>query len=700
MQWQNFKPLLQNSLAFGNENLIVGDVKQSIYRWRNSDWQLLDKQLFIDFSAGQIHEEYLSNNWRSGRTVIDFNNTFFTQASAFLQQLFNDAIPPEYIKNQETKVLTHRLSDAYKGLIQRYPPHAKEGHVQVTFFPSSLSPSLSEGGGERSEMLRGVGEKLILQIEQWQSKGFALKDIAILVRTNKEAAEVASFLLNHKNSPQAKPEYRYDVISNEALIIGNALTVKFLIETLRYVLHPDERLLQAVVTYLYYTLHEGKSPHQALQESFNGGNEAESVRSTLQKIVKESGNRSLFELNDTLIHLFDLGKSKNEQIFLQAFQDVVHQFSLKESAGIASFLEWWDTKGSSKTISMPDTQDAIRVVTIHKSKGLGFEAVIIPFFDWSIDNPNRPILWCQPATAPFDALPLVPVAYSSQLAETHFAQDYWQEKMATFIDNLNVAYVAFTRAKQELAIFAPQPAMKKDGSYSINSMGAILYKLLSEQADNQQEITDSPLLHFSSLWNEEKLSLELGGYLQQTAPVRQENQVQYAYQGTEESAGRLSIKYRATDFLVLDNNIPRKASLNYGTLMHDILRTIRQKGDELPVINSLEKTGRISADEKKKMLHTFDSFWNMKETGQWFSPDAKIYTERSVFAPNGDSYVPDRVVIKDGKAMIIDYKFGRPHAAHYRQVANYMQLIRSMNYAVEGFLCYVTENRVEPVSTY
>jgi ATP-dependent exoDNAse (exonuclease V) beta subunit len=684
MQWQNFKPLMDNSLASGNENLIVGDVKQSIYRWRNSDWRLLDRQLFDDFANGQIHEEYLNDNWRSCRNVIDFNNLFFDRASLFMQQLFNDDLPEHYQGD-----LDHRLNEAYKGLYQHYSPKAGEGHVEVRFVDN-----------EEKQWKENSLAQLPAIIEQWQDKGFALRDMAVLVRRNSEATEVVEYLLQYKNSEQAREGYRYDVISNEALVIGNSLAVRFIIEALRYILHPDDKLLQTLVSYLYLVLHQGKAPREALATCFDNTESADThmVHEELQRLINEGTNRSIFELSEELIWLFGLKNSDGEDVYLQAFQDLVHQYSIKESAGIASFLEWWEEKGAQKTIASPEAQDAIRVITVHKSKGLGFEAVVMPFADWSLDNNNRDIIWCEPAVAPFSELELTPVQYSSSLAKTIFAADYFEERMASFIDNLNVAYVAFTRAKQELILLAPQPKPNAKGEIKVSSLATLLHRCITDELPTENIPADAKetCRSFAPFWNNESLTLNMGNTAQQSAKKQKDLQVHYRYAQSIAPISPIAVKYKGTDYLDTDTS-SRTMSINYGLLMHEVLHNIRHEGDEQRAIADMERTGRITASEKGEITAMFDRFWNIEGIRQFFIPGLRILNETPIFTPDNQTYVPDRVVFAEEHATIIDYKFGHEQPRYRKQVLNYKNLVEKMGYTATAYLCYVGEDRLEEV---
>jgi ATP-dependent exoDNAse (exonuclease V) beta subunit len=683
MQWQNFRPLMNECLAAGEENLIVGDVKQSIYRWRNSDWKLLDEQLFRDIDIHHIHEEFLNDNWRSGRNIIDFNNSFFSAASVLLQELFNGELTESNLHNVNNEPLTHRLPDAYKGLVQHYPPAAPAGHISVHFIDN-------EDRNWTEEALRKIPPVL----EKWQRHGYAPSDIAILTRRKKEATDIVEFLLEYKNSADAQPDIIYDVISNEALIVGNAQTVRFLIAVMRYILHPDDRLQQALVSYLYNLLHEQHTPADAI--TFGAGSEGEpGLPETIRHLATKYGNRSLFEMNEELISLFRLDTLETENVFLQAFQDMVHQFTVRETAGTASFLEWWDDKGHTQPIAMPETQNAIRVITIHKSKGLGFKAVLMPFADWSLDNTNGDIIWCKPGQAPFDRLSLVPVAYSDKLRSSFFADEYMEEKMSTFIDNLNVAYVAFTRAKNEMEIFAPAPKTNKDGSFRVSSVSSLLYKCIASASSG--DTTDSALRRLSEGWNAETSVFEWGECEPQTVVGRTGQQVRYAYTGDSGGKSYLAVKYKASEYIDEEDN-KRASSIDRGVLLHDVLRNIRQRGDEFGIAGNMVRMGRIRAEEKGVILDLMAVFWQIPETEAWFDPLAVIMTEHPVYVPGGTTYVPDRIIIKGNMATVVDYKFGQERSSHLRQVRNYMNLIGQMGYETSGFLCYVAESRVKKVN--
>ena len=359
MQWNNFRPLIEESLAHSRDNLIVGDVKQSIYRFRNSDWKLLDEQVQADFSPEVVHEETLKDNWRSCRNIVEFNNALFTTLPGVLQAVYNEALSVSSLSEEQRAAFFTKIMSAYDKSFQQVPPPfmQKDGHVRIEFLSGDNEKDWKE---EALGRLPGVLEKL-------QDNGYALKDIAILVRTNQEGAQVADTLLAYKEEHPSN-RYNYDIISDEALF------VRFMVSLLRYLKNPEDRTNEQIALYSY----------QVLKGRF--GVETPAFPPEVVSVLQILSRQSLYEITEGLFRLFADDFPENEQVFVQAFLDMVSEYTQKESADLNRFLKWWDETGCRKTIATPDRQNAIRILTVHKSKGLGFKVVIIPFGDWEIDH--------------------------------------------------------------------------------------------------------------------------------------------------------------------------------------------------------------------------------------------------------------------------------------------------------------------------
>jgi ATP-dependent helicase/nuclease subunit A len=691
LQWKNFYPLLANSLAAGRFNLVVGDVKQSIYRWRNSDWKLLDEQILTDFRPEQLNEENLETNWRSDRNIVDFNNSFFFRAAQLLQAKLNDNLKEVLPVYPELGALTHKIEHAYANIHQKTSPKAGTGRVKVCFIEQDENEE-----GWKAESL----ERMPAILEKLQDQGYRAGDIAVLVRKNDEEQQVIHKLLNYKTTPQAKTQYCYDIMGNDGLLIGAAASIRFILGVLQLFVNPCDSIQQTIVNYEYARGKQNKTENEALNTCFSTMEIQSSVFSPLfttdeNECLLSLQHSSLFAMVEQIITLFDIGSWHNEAVFVQAFQDVVFRFSNNKTADLNSFLNWWKKNGAKQCISTPDNQNAMRIMTVHKSKGLDFKVVVMPFCDWEVDSRMRNILWCEPSVAPFNELPLLPIEYGAKLGNSIFAESYFDEQMHQYIDSLNVAYVAFTRAKNELICLAPAPKKEVEGLDKINSLSALLtscFQVVTPGLDEQ-------IIPLTTSYDRENKLFELG---EPTVPIYKEkpntdiNQKIHIYP-SESYVNRLRIRHQSADYWLQSQQMS-DSKLNYGIIMHDLLKQIVRKSDQPKAILDMVRSGRINEAEGKVVEADLEAFWQLPETERWFAADNRVLNETSILLPNGTQYRPDRVVIKDNLATVVDYKFGDKESVHYnRQVQTYMDLIAQMGYQTCGYVCYVGLKKVEKV---
>ena len=701
LQWKNFYPLISNSLSSGKFNLVVGDVKQSIYRWRNSDWKLLDKKITDDFRGEQLHEENLDTNWRSDRNIIEFNNEFFRCAATLLQQKLNLSIQPVLQVYPELVSLTQRIDHAYGQLHQKSSEKAGVGRVNVTFIEKDENEE-----GWKTESLN----RLPAILEDLQSRGYRPCDVAILVKKNDEAQLVTQKLLTYKTTENAKPGCSYDIMGNEGLLIASAASVRFILGILKLMIQPADTIQQTIVNYEYARARLGLSEREALNACFSGNNTNESVL-IFSPDEKEKLNNlkhnSLYEIVEQLISLFNVGSWPYQAVFVQAFQDVVFKFTNGKTTDLYGFVKWWDKSGVKQCISTPENPDAFRIMTIHKAKGLDFKVVVIPFCDWSIDKKSgffKNVLWCEPKEAPFNELPILPVEYSSILGNSIFAESYFDESMHQYIDNLNVAYVAFTRAKHELICFAPAESNVGEVSKISSLAGLLLYVFLnvinknsdlniSENIKNQHNIV------LTENFDNENKTFDLGEPTfckNETLNADESNEILREYPSVS-SGNRLQIRHKSLDYW-LENQKLTDSRLNYGIIMHDILSKIIRKSDQEIAVNEMIREGRINQQESSIVLNEMEKFWAIPETFEWFADDVQVMNESTILTPTGDLYRPDRVIFKEKLATVIDYKFGDRELEKYNlQVKSYMKLIEEMGYEANGFVCYVSLGNVVAV---
>ncbi|MBN2805137.1 MAG: UvrD-helicase domain-containing protein, partial [Prolixibacteraceae bacterium] len=462
-QWENFKPLVNNSLAENHPNLVVGDVKQSIYRWRNSDWQLLDKQIKNDLKVFRVEEVNLDGNWRSAENLVHFNNRFFTLGCELLQKSFNAEIHDATLP--EAEHLKHTIESAYSDVEQQVKSAIKGGVVQCMMLEKDHAEEI-------------ILQKVIETVMLVQDHGYKARDIAILVRKNNEGKQVAEALLNAKKTLN---NYNFEVISDDTLFLETSAAVRMMVQLFKHILQPHDEIAKANVVhefdaFLLPALKEmGKLPprfilhKQASLDFERTANEDGHFlppdvvadyfpffqQPELKYQVQQWSNRSLIDLTDELIDRYNLGYLAGEQANLQAFKDVVNDFSKREGGNLRLFIDWWNQFGAKIKLQTAGERDAIRIMTIHKSKGLEFPIVILPFCNWKfIPEPNREtILWCPTQNTPFQEFPVLPVKNTKALKRSYFATDYYTELLLTYIDNMNLLYVAQTRAVEGLYIF-------------------------------------------------------------------------------------------------------------------------------------------------------------------------------------------------------------------------------------------------------
>jgi len=671
MQWTNFLPLVKDSLSAGNKNLIVGDVKQSIYRWRNSDWKLLDEQIDMDFQQNQIEHKSLVDNWRSLKNVIDFNNTIFEAASSLLQQNFNQDLPDTSDKDSPLNYFRKRIERAYSESYQYIPERKKNGesngHVSIEFIDTEENPNWQTY----------VLDKLPSVIENLQDNGYSLKDIAILVRTKKEGADAANRLLEYKNQhPDSK--YKYDIISDEALYLKNSKSIKLIISLFRYLRNQTDTTLKALAIYEFFKFKEQLSSEGAIRSHFSQNNEfPEEISSELERIRE----LPLYEMTEEILNLFRDAMEENENIYIQAFMDIIIDFTVKKSSDLDSFLEWWNESGQKQTVFTPDGQDAIRIMTIHKSKGLGFKTVIMPFCNWEIDHRLPTILWCHPQTEPFDHLHLVPVKYSQKLLNTVFAYEYLNEKLHAYIDNLNILYVAFTRAKNNLIIFTPKP---RSSQKNINSISSLLWACIGTpiiEKDNKRFINLDEFF-------EEKNSLFKLGESHNPEKIKKISGKEIKIKALAGIPFDERLRLRLNNKYFFAENGQRE----YGTLLHEIMSRITSLDNLKEIVESYRISGDITNEERHNITELLRKYLSNPQIAGWYSGEYRILNEVQILQPNGKFIRPDRVMIKDGEVSVVDYKFGEKENKKYnRQVKNYMAQIRKMGYTeVKGYICYVT----------
>ncbi len=668
-QWSNFLPLLSESLSRNQDNLIVGDVKQSIYRFRNSDWELLQTEVNNDIPSKQLRSEVLDVNWRSCRHIVEFNNALFAVASRLMQQLFDSQVNGSTLTKVELDKLEGRIVSAYADSFQSVSKDKqnKEGRVSVNFIVDD-----KDKGGWKAE----AQERLPKVIAQLQDDGFALKDIAVLVRKNDEAALLAQSLLSYaENHPE--DTHRYDIISNEALVISGSAAVRLIIAFMRWIVDRGNEN-QRRFALCSWLVAKGTMKEKAGMTDFPDD---------LKRSVDALTGSSLYETAEGLYRLFSPDFSSSEQAYLLAFLDMVSEYATNETPDINGFLQWWDDTGYKKNISTPDDQDAVTITTIHKSKGLGFKAVIVPFCDWDMDGRDS-VLLCTPKVEPFNQFSLLPVNYSSKLASTIFAPDYFKEMLYNFVDNLNDLYVAFTRAKEELIVFGKDPGDKE----SKNRASQLLWDSIHHTLNDED--ADDRLIKLSEYFNEEEKSLQLGeSWTTENETQRIPDVIRPEHFTSVGYEGRLHLSLNQRDLFATDKQRRR------GAILHELLSHIETREDIEPAVQDSLQQGIIDEELANHLRESLDKLLKKPEAEGWFDGSAHVLNETDILSKGDQKYRPDRVMIDKDKVIVLDYKFGKEEKSYDPQVRNYVNLIRTIGYKnVEGYLWYVESDRIEKVN--
>lgn len=590
VQWENFKPLLANSVSEGYSNIIVGDVKQSIYRWRNSDWNLLDKKIQETFT-GKVDVTTLKENWRSTQSIVNFNNEFFPFAAANLglSQIYADV-------KQEVKV-----------------EDSQQGCVTVDFCEDEL------------EMIDGY-------IEQAVAAGAKMSDMAILLRTNGEGKKVAEHLLSKG----------YSVISDDSLDLKSSL------------------IIRKIVSYLHSLCNNSDSLNTYLSESL--------------EIDSEREYHSLIDLVDGVIK--DLSEThpdeiKGQTLFIQSFMDDILEWTSIHGNDIRQYLKHWEE--SKIAISSPNDPNAIRITTVHKSKGLAFPIVIFPFAE-KVGLFKEDTLWCHLDSdaemgESFDSI--FPVVLGKSSGDSFFSESLKNEMEMQRIDNLNIFYVCLTRARKEMHIIAKNPPKSLiDGKSSPNDLSQLLY-LYCEQ---NGYTFGSPYR-----WNEasKKEDSEI-----------EEFDAEYETYGMnpEACSKRFIASSDAWDYFS-EEGIGQSKRLR-GIEQHALLSRIRTSDDAPEVLRSIEPQTRELLLER------------ISAHSEWFSPELKTLNEVAIIDSIGNTNRPDRVLVDEkGRVTVIDFKFGEEDEKYSGQVRRYMRLFREMGYGeVSGYIWYVPIDKIIQVS--
>lgn len=663
MQWENLLPLVRNGLANGHDSLIIGDVKQSIYRFRNSDPQLLHSQLKVDFSNDSIkYNEGRSINWRSARNIVHWNNAFFR----FLSMALN-------------------MDEFYADVEQEVSPKNEKlpGHVVVARREIPDKKKDTDGSNDceiknddnsndnDSNFKEWAIEKMIVDLQSLLARGFKQKDIAVLSNTNREGQLAISRIMkwNIEN-----PDKQMKVVSEESLLVISSPAVRIVVNILKMLdrceaHNEDGREMPMVLRRFEANRSEGMDTSEAFEDAIVSKDE--DIADYIDRLYETSKSACLDSVVEQIIKS-QLSKQMTEENtpYLLAFLDSVVDFMSRYGSNIHHFLKWWDKVGPGLSISSPDNIDAIRVITIHKSKGLQFPCVLIPMFDWNFDQSS--IEWIE--TAGFkDKLPkgvaippIVPVKRDNK--RTLFDKEFKKIARSNIMDSLNKTYVACTRAQYELIIYTENN----------KELGLQLSQFL-ETCRNNNGIAPTPTENCDP-----DVVYELGKpMLRSDIPALNSDDNALPDNVESRTMPPYSVvsdvdrwKLTSPDIIIDVRGTTRWV----GEMLHKVMERVRTPKNLRKAFGRALHRGMITEEEHDEYLALLSKRLADPRVADWFANDNRLMLERSVTIGGNGQKRPDRVVMKpNGEIIIVDYKFGDRSddndTKYKRQVAGYKRAV-------------------------
>lgn len=662
MQWENLLPLVRNGLANGHDSLIIGDVKQSIYRFRNSDPQLLHSQLKVDFSNDSIkYNEGRSINWRSARNIVHWNNAFFQ----FLSMALN-------------------MDEFYADVEQEVSPKNEKlpGHVVVARREIPDKKKDTDGSNDCEiknddnsndndlNFKEWAIEKMIVDLQSLLARGFKQKDIAVLSNTNREGQLAISRIMkwNIEN-----PDKQMKVVSEESLLVISSPAVRIVVNILKMLdrceaHNEDGREMPMVLRRFEANRSEGMDTSEAFEDAIVSKDE--DIADYIDRLYETSKSACLDSVVEQIIKS-QLSKQMTEENtpYLLAFLDSVVDFMSRYGSNIHHFLKWWDKVGPGLSISSPDNIDAIRVITIHKSKGLQFPCVLIPMFDWNFDQSS--IEWIE--TAGFkDKLPkgvaippIVPVKRDNK--STLFDNEFKEIARSNIMDSLNKTYVACTRAQYELIIYTENN----------KELGLQLSQFLETCRNN--DISPTPTENCDP-----DVVYELGKPMLRSdipalnsddnaLPDNVESRIMPPYSVVSDVD---RWKLTSPDIIIDVRGTTRWV----GEMLHKVMERVRTPKNLKKAFGRALHRGMITEEEHDEYLALLSKRLADPRVADWFANDNRLMLERSVTIGGNGQKRPDRVVMKpNGEIIIVDYKFGDRSddndTKYKRQVAGYKRAV-------------------------
>ncbi len=700
-QWANFKPLISECASRNMSNLVVGDQKQSIYRFRNGKWQLLGN---LADEMAHINSQVvpLNTNWRSESRIVEFNNMVFKYA-------------PDLYRNVDHPLLDSMI-DAYADAsqISRMGEVVDLGYVKVQFFENSSD----DDGDYQEKTLRALAD----EVKSMQMKGIRPEQITILVRKTSLIQDIAEYFGEYKQI-EGNDEFCFDLISEEAYMLETSESIQCIISAMRYIalLNGDimddrtRKKNRLAITQLLHAYAKIDSFDQEMTPP-NPDNLSDEQSKFIASIAK-LGILPLYEMVEEIYRVMRLERIPHQENYFCFFLDRVNEFITKKSSDLRLFLVYWDDFLHNRSIPSGEA-NGIRIMTIHKSKGLEFHSVLVPFCDWdrglSSSSQKRPILWedTKNLVTPLCEFPLVAVKASKKMAESYFAESLERETIEAYMDNLNLLYVALTRAKKNMVIFGKKKSEgsknKKNDNANENSLiSYVLFDVLKNHG-NECWHDDEALYLFGKLLDDETeqaAKRPTGNDAENDKEAVSKNPFKRSAKKypfvcvNYQQKGQFRQSNKSNDFIEdIDSSSDSEHNeyIDRGKLLHYLFSKITTYNDVDSVVEQMDFEGLFESDEQKNnILDSMHRVMATEKAQKWFCPGLTLYNECSILFrdENGELQVrrPDRVIRDGNNMMVIDFKFGKERTKHVEQINEYVNLLCRMGYNAKGDIWYLND---------
>lgn len=677
MQWGNLRPLLREGLAEGADSLIVGDVKQSIYRWRGGDWNILNNMRPTEKPFSTVIRT-LDTNRRSEARIVSFNNSVFTRAVSSINAA----------EQADDRQPIATLTAAYADVMQRSGKQQGRGFVKVQFVdPDDYKPN----------MLKALGD----EVEALLASGIPMNGIALLLR---QKSVNLPLIADYFESQLGLP-----VVSDEAFRLDASTSVNMIVNALRILANPDDSIALASLA----------ADHQAMTNpgcGYASMFSRQAIAALPEAFTAHTGELKLlplYELAERLYEVLGLKANMGQDAYMFKFFDEVSKFLRDNASDISSFLDYWDQEMHAATIPSGEI-DGIRILTIHKAKGLQFHTVIVPFCDWSLttQKEGRNIIWCHTDEQPYSAIDMVPLAYSSKLmADSAYSDDYKRERTQLMVDSLNLLYVAFTRPEKNLIVMARSAEPKDEDGEKKRRADA----KMSTVSDLLHSVLEATAADTGGTWDDAAQTFTLGNLVTETKSGKaaesqnilsvEPSQVMVEMQSRVPQV-EFRESNRSADFIAgADSLSSPYRFIDRGNLMHRLFASIRTATDADRAVSSLVSEGVLSdAAETESIRQETRRALNDPRVSGWFDGSWTLFNECNIIWTAADGSLtqerPDRVMMRGDKVVVVDYKFGKPKRSHATQVRGYMDLLHKMGYggrSITGYLWYVDRMEIEEV---